>query len=235
MNETPIAPRGPIVIVEDEPAIARILQDYLTSHGFVWEHFVDAQGVADWVKHHDPACVLLDVMLPQSEVYGDGLALCREIRAQSDVPIIMLTARIEEIDRILGLEIGADDYVCKPFSPREVIARIKALLRRRTPSHPQEPNRHFWLDEDRCQVHYVGRACEVSAVEFGILKALAKSPGRIYSRSHLIEVIYPDHRLVSDRTIDSHIKKLRQKLNSALGENELIQSVYGVGYKLAPD
>lgn len=224
MNQT-------IVIVEDEQKIADILIEYLKSHGYQTKHFSSGSGVLDWLKSHNAHCVLLDVMLPDSERFGDGLELCRQIRSFSQVPIMMVTARIEELDRILGLELGADDYICKPFSPREVVARVKALLRRA--NHQQEPKKPVaWqLDSERYQVHYEGKDADLSAVEFEILQTLSQHPGRIFSRAQLIDNIYHDNRVVSDRTIDSHIKKLRQKLAAAFGDNEWIQSVYGVGYR----
>ncbi len=224
-----------IVVVEDEPKIAQILIDYLQSHGYHTHYFDSGEGVIDWLKTNPADCVLLDVMLPNAEHFGDGLQLCREIRHFSQVPIMMITARVEEIDRILGLELGADDYICKPFSPREVVARVKALLRRsQIQANPQaEPvNELTWqLDEARYQLHYRQQSLMLTSVEFEIMRTLSDAPGRIFSRSQLIDTIYHDHRIVADRTIDSHIKKLRQKLNATFGDNEWIQSVYGVGYK----
>ncbi len=224
MNQT-------VVIVEDETKIADILIDYLHSHGYQTQYFASGEGVVDWLMQNPADCVLLDVMLPDSELYGDGLELCKSIRGFSSVPIMMVTARIEELDRILGLELGADDYICKPFSPREVVARVKALLRRsQLVQNPLQPS-SWQLDEQRYQVHYENKSTDLSAVEFEILHTLSQAPGRIFSRSQLIDNIYHDNRVVSDRTIDSHIKKLRQKLSSTFGENDWIQSVYGVGYK----
>ncbi|MBF6057611.1 MULTISPECIES: response regulator [Thiomicrorhabdus] len=214
-----------ILIVEDEHKIADILVEYLQSHGYETVYFDHGSEVESWLKQHPVDLVLLDVMLPDA----DGMQLCQAIRKFSQVPIMMLTARVEEIDRILGLELGADDYMCKPFSPREVVARVKALLRRAQPAVEQQS---YWqLDEERYQVHYAGVDADLSAVEFEILRALSETPGRILSRAQLIDNIYHDHRIVSDRTIDSHIKKLRQKLAAAFGEAEWIHSVYGVGYK----
>jgi two-component system response regulator BaeR len=168
----------------------------------------------------------------------DGLTLCREIRAESQVPIIMTTARVEEIDRLLGLGLGADDYVCKPYSPRELVARVKAVLRRSPSLAPggigagataaADP---LDLDPDRLRVRTAGREIELTAVEFALLTTLHQAPGRIFSRERLMERIYRDHRVVSDRTIDSHVKKLRRRLQELLPERELIHSVYGVGYR----
>ncbi|WP_319381024.1 response regulator [Thiomicrorhabdus sp.] len=214
-----------ILIVEDETKIAEILEEYLRSHGYETVHFDHGGEVENWLKQHHADLVLLDVMLPDA----DGMQLCQAIRGFSQVPIMMLTARVEEIDRILGLELGADDYMCKPFSPREVVARVKALLRRVKPA--AKTASRWQLDGERYQVHYDGVDADLSAVEFEILRVLSETPGRIFSRSQLIDSIYHDHRIVSDRTIDSHIKKLRQKLAAAFGETEWIHSVYGVGYK----
>lgn len=230
-----------IVIVEDEPKIAQILIDYLENHGYQTEYFVSGEGVLNYLENNFVGCVLLDVMLPNAEQFGDGLQLCKSIREFSQVPIMMITARIEEIDRILGLELGADDYICKPFSPREVVARVKALLRRSQlqakPAEKQESNtqKKWHLDEGRYHLQYQQQTLTLTAVEFEIMRTLSLSPGHIFSRSQLIERIYHDHRIVSDRTVDSHIKKLRQKLNSAFGDMEWIQSVYGVGYKFVMD
>jgi two-component system response regulator BaeR len=216
-----------VLVVEDEIKIANIVQEYLEDSGFKVQVIDNGLDVVDWVKKHSVDLVLLDVMLPGK----DGLQICKEVRAFSQVPIIMLTAKVEEIDRILGLELGADDYVCKPFSPRELLARVKALLRR-SANHNEHLNDDIWqMDEERYQVRYQGKTVGLSLVEFAILKLLSESPGRIYSRTQLIGSIYPDNRVVSDRTVDSHIKKLRHKLAEELTDKELIHSVYGVGYK----
>jgi two-component system response regulator BaeR len=216
-----------IVIVEDEPQIAGLLQDYLRGSGFETHIVGDGLRAVETIRALQPALVLLDLMLPGR----DGLAICRDVREFSTVPIIMVTARVEEIDRLLGLEIGADDYVCKPFSPREVVARVKAVLRRAAGGDGgvAVPVR---LDENRLEAHVGNQAVPLTAVEFRLLHILASEPGRIFSRSRLMDGIYLDHRIVSDRTIDSHIKKLRRKLESAAPEMELIHSVYGVGYKV---
>lgn len=220
-----------IVIVEDEPQIAQLIIDYLQAYDYQTQHFASGQGATDWLKKNPADCVLLDIMLPDADKYGDGLQLCREIRQFSQVPIMMLTARAEEIDRILGLELGADDYLCKPFSPREVVARVKALIRRSQMKTTTQEMVGWRLDEDTYRVHYQQKSVELSAVEFAIMRTLSQASGRIFSRAQLIDSIYNDHRVVSDRTIDSHIKKLRHKLAATFGENDWIQSVYGVGYK----
>lgn len=221
------AERQSILIVEDEPGIAGLLRDYLRGAGFDAHIEGDGAAAVARVRELAPALVLLDLMLPGK----DGLTICREVRQFSRVPIIMVTARIEEIDRLLGLEIGADDYICKPFSPREVVARVKAVLRRAAAAPLPDPGL-LQLDEHRYEARVAGAAVPLTAVEFQLLKMLAAEPGRIFSRTRLMDGIYPDHRVVSDRTIDSHIKKLRRKLEAAAPDLELVHSVYGVGYKV---
>ncbi len=217
---------GPILIVEDEDRLAELLRDYLKREGFTTERMATAEGVVDRVRRSPPALVLLDLMLPG----GSGFDLCKAIRGFSAVPIIMVTARVEEIDRLLGLELGADDYICKPFSPREVVARVKAVLRRSAPAHP--PGRPLLeLDEERYAAYLGGRKLDLTPVEFRLLQTLAARPGRIYSRDQLMDRIYRDQRIVCDRTIDSHIKKLRKKIAAVAPDLALIHSVYGVGYK----
>lgn len=215
-----------ILIVEDEPRLASILSDYIAQAGMSPYVIDNGLEVVEWVKREAPDLILLDLMLPGK----DGMEICKEVRHFSELPIIMVTARIEEIDRLLGLEIGADDYICKPFSPREVIARVKAVLRR-TAGHGVIANAELVLDESRYLATLHGQKLDLTAVEYQLLSALAKSPGRIYSRDQLMEKIYPDQRIVEDRTIDSHIKKLRKKMASISEAGNLIHSVYGVGYK----
>jgi len=216
---------GTILIVEDEPKLAALQRDYLEQAGFLVQCLDNGLDVVPWIHHHAIDLVLLDLMLPGR----DGLEVCKEIRSFSLVPIIMVTARIEEIDRLLGLELGADDYICKPFSPREVVARVRAVLRRSQPAAPA-PKSGLVLDEAGYQASFLGRDLPLTAVEFRLLAILAEHPGRIFSRSQLMDRIYPDRRVVTDRTIDSHIKKLRKKLAEVEAE-ELIGSVYGVGYR----
>ena len=215
-----------ILIVEDEPRLASILSDYIAQAGMSPYVIDNGLEVVEWVKREAPDLILLDLMLPGK----DGMEICKEVRHFSELPIIMVTARIEEIDRLLGLEIGADDYICKPFSPREVIARVKAVLRR-TAGHEVIAKAELVLDESRYLATLHGQKLDLTAVEYQLLSALVKSPGRIYSRDQLMEKIYPDQRIVEDRTIDSHIKKLRKKMASISEAGNLIHSVYGVGYK----
>lgn len=215
-----------VLIVEDEERLAGILADYLRQAGFDPFCLSDGRTVVPWVREEQPAMILLDLMLPGR----DGMEICKEIRSFSDVPVIMVTARVEEIDRLLGLELGADDYICKPFSPREVVARIKAVLRR-TQGQQTVQAEGLTLDESTYRATLHGRDLDLTAVEFKLLHYMAANPGRLFSRTQLMERIYPDQRTVSDRTIDSHVKKLRKKIASAAPGQELIRSVYGVGYK----
>ncbi len=216
-----------IVIVEDEEKLAALLQEYLTQAGFrsrVFHHGTEALQVIPTLPVD---LIVLDLMLPGT----DGMSVCRELRKSSDVPIIMTTARVEEIDRLLGLEIGADDYICKPYSPREVVARVKAVLRRGQYSATTGHGGDFLINSDEASVTIKGQRSELTAVELNLLQTMAETPGRIYSRNQLMSRIYPDNRIVSDRTIDSHVKKLRQRLAQLEPDAEYIHSVYGLGYK----
>jgi two-component system response regulator BaeR len=213
-----------ILIVEDEVKLAELLRDYLQQAGFTVNIVNNGRDAIPAVREALPDLILLDLMLPGR----DGMEICRELRTFSSVPVIMTTARVEEIDRLLGLELGADDYICKPYSPREVVARVRAVLRRSNGNMPPTPG--LQLDEGRYCAEWEGKSVELTAVEFQLLRFLVASPGRISSRQQLMDRIYPDQRSVSDRTIDSHIKKLRRKLLTITAGSELIRSVYGVGY-----
>lgn len=219
MTETP-----PILIVEDEPKIAALLRDYLAAAGYRVETLGNGALAVDWIRRHTPAAILLDVMLPGE----DGLSICRRVRAFSQVPVLLVTARVEEIDRLLGLELGADDYICKPFSPREVVARVKAVLRRAAAGATPLAD-PVALDAERFEARVRGRPLTLTPVEFRLLHKLASQPGRVFSRSQLIDALYLDNRVVSDRTVDSHVKNLRRKLADA--GVDPISSVYGVGYR----
>ena len=217
-----------ILIVEDEPKLAALLGDYLQAASYQTHIIGDGRDVVAAVRAAPPDLILLDLMLPGR----DGLDVCRELRTFSEVPIVMVTARIEEIDRLLGLEIGADDYICKPFSPREVVARVRAILRRaqRRPDVPVLGG--LTIDDEQYRASFNGEPLDLTPVEFRLLKTLAAAPGRVFSRQQLLDNLYADHRVVTDRTVDSHIKNLRRKLQEASPEQELIHSIYGVGYKL---
>ncbi len=218
-----------VLIVEDEPKIAQIHADYLKNSHYSSSWLDNGNAVIKWVKEHQPDLILLDLMLPGR----DGLSLCQEIRGFSQVPIIMVTARIEEIDRILGLEIGANDYICKPFSPREVIARINAIFRL-IDSIPQTstlPETSLNAHIDRYEAEFEGLPLKLTTVELKLPACLSKPPLQVYSRQQLVDRIHDDYRVITDRTIDTHIKNLRKKLQLAGMDSEVIQSVYGVGYK----
>ncbi|MFD0980610.1 response regulator [Tropicimonas aquimaris] len=222
MNESPR-----ILIVEDEPDLAEIICDYIRREGMEAEILLEGRGAVETILRTRPDLVVLDIMLPGK----DGLAICREIRAQSDIPIILETARAEAIDRLLGLEIGADDYLCKPFSPRELVARIKAVLRRTMPSgEPGTPP--LTMDPSTWRAALFGKPLELTRREFQVLEVLHKRPGRVFSRAQLLELAFPEDADVIDRTIDTHIKNIRSKMKRIEPEADLIRSVYGVGYAL---
>jgi two-component system response regulator BaeR len=214
------------LIVEDEVKLAGLLRDYLAQEGFEVTVLHRGDEVEPWVGAHEVDLVLLDLMLPGK----NGLDVCKALRAASDVAVIMVTARIDEIDRLLGLELGADDYICKPFSPREVVARVKAVLRRaKRGERPAEAG--VKLDEAGYRATIGGKDLNLTAVEFQLLKVLADHPGRIYTRDQLMDAMYRDERVVADRTVDSHIKKIRKKIAASLPDREIVHSVYGLGYK----
>tara|TARA_R110000822_G_scaffold68357_1_gene166141 strand:- start:3430 stop:4095 length:666 start_codon:yes stop_codon:yes gene_type:complete len=215
-----------ILIVEDEMKLATLLADYFTMAEFSPHLIHHGDDVIAWVKSNQPKAILLDIMLPGK----NGIDLCKEIRQFSNVPILMVTAKVEEIDRLLGLELGADDYICKPFSPREVVARVKAVLRRTQTI--ENPSDMITLDEYRLTVSFHHQEVALTAVEFQLLKPLAEKPERIFSREQLMQNMYSDHRIVNNRTIDSHIKKLRKKLSDISNGKDWVQSVYGTGYRL---
>jgi two-component system response regulator BaeR len=218
-----------ILVVEDEEKITRLLCDYLKAAGFRTSTQADGDRVISQVKTDSPDLILLDIMLPGK----DGMELCRGIRQFSNVPIIMITARVEEIDRLLGLELGADDYICKPFSPREVVARVKAVFRR---VHA-EPRAHHLvvgsisLDDETYQVIIDKQVLNLTPNEFGLLKIMMRQPNRVFSRNELINRVQGYDFEGYDRTIDTHIKNLRKKIGELLPDQEIISTVYGVGYK----
>ena len=216
------------LVVEDEPHLADLLADYLSAAGFSTHIIHRGDEALAWLADNPVNAILLDIMLPGT----DGIDLCKKIRVDSDVPILMTTARVEEIDRLVGLELGADDYICKPYSPREVVARVKTVLRRSEQS--AQSNDGIELQSDRCQATVNGTTIELTNTETQLLALLMNEPGRIYSRSQIMDNIYRDYRVVSERTIDSHIKKLRKKIDNAEPDHHYVQSVYGVGYKFEP-
>ena len=222
-----------ILVVEDEHKIAQILVDYLQREGFAVTVLEEGTHAVEKVRSLQPSFLVLDLMLPGK----DGLAICREVRQFSSVPIMMLTAKVDEIDRLVGLELGADDYVCKPFSPREVVARIRTILRRVTarPENPQENLLTYGgirLSLERFECTVRDQKIDLTPVELKILQGFMSRPGHVFSRDRLMDMAYTDERVVSDRTIDTHVKNLRRKLAKALGDEEVIHSIYGVGYKI---
>ena len=220
-----------ILIVEDEIKIANLLRDYLVDSNYTVSCIERGDNVIPYVKQTPPALILLDIMLPEM----DGIAVCQELRKFSNVPIIMLTAKVEEIDRLLGLELGADDYICKPFSPREVIARVKAVLRR-TVSEKVEDKKlvvgEIELNKNTHQVYIVGQILKLTPSEFTLLRILLQSPNKVFSRQNLLEQARDYNFDGYERTIDSHIKNLRKKIMVILPDKEVISTIYAVGYKL---
>lgn len=225
MNE----PIARILVVEDEPKLAALIKDYLLAAGYAVETLANGLDVIPCLRAQPVDLVLLDLMLPGQ----DGIDICRELRRFSDVPLVMVTARVDEVDRLIGLELGADDYVCKPFSPRELVARVKAILRRQRSAPPQEQlaAAGLLIDDQRYLATLDGVTLELTPVEFRLLKTLASAPGRVFSRQRLLDHLYTDHRVVTDRTVDSHVKNLRRKMQTVAPDRDLIRSIYGVGYK----
>ena len=216
-----------VLIVEDEKKLADILIAYLNKEQFRVTHYESGSGVSDWVKNNQPNIILLDLMLPDV----NGKDLCKEIRQFSTVPIIMVTAMIDEIDRLIGLELGADDYVCKPFSPKEVVARVKAVLRRSEGDFNQgEIFDAFEVNDETYSIKLHGERLDLTPVEFRLLKMFIQSPGRVFNRDQILDNIFEDGRIVLDRTVDTHVKNLRYKLKTASPEHDYVRSVYGIGY-----
>lgn len=224
-----------ILIVEDEIKIAQLMMDYLHHDHYETTHIATGKGVVSWVEKNQPDLILLDLMLPEK----DGLSICREVREFSVVPILMMTARVEEIDRIIGLEVGADDYICKPFSPREVVARVKSMLRRvgfqQNGGGKSQAEIGLVIDDKQFSARFSGNLLDLTPVEFKLLEMLSAHQGCVYARQHLVDHIYTDGRVVTDRTIDTHIKNIRKKLVAVGAEEDLIRSIYGVGYKWMGD
>ena len=216
-----------ILIAEDEQDIHQLLVDYLQQSGFTTVAVDNGNDALSQARTEQPDLVLLDVMMPGL----DGLEVCRQLREVSHVPVIFITARHDEVDRIVGLRMGADDYIVKPFSPREVVARVEALLRRaRWRAEAEVVQTGLQLNTETYVARWQGRVLDLTPVEFRLLHTLSKHPQRVFRRDELIGAAYDDHRIVSDRTVDSHIKNLRQKLQ-AVGAADVIQAVYGVGYR----
>jgi two-component system OmpR family response regulator len=219
-----------ILLVEDEQNIASLVELYLKNDGYTVEHVADGVSAIAAAERLKPSLVILDVMLPGM----DGLEVCRRLRARSKIPIIMLTARDGEVDRVLGLELGADDYVTKPFSPRELVARVKAVLRRAEPDEaPSEESERLALgsvriDGARREVLVDEQPVELTAREFDLLAFLVRNRGIVFSRDRLLERVWGYERPVDTRTVDSHVKSVRQKLGQG---GSIIKTLRGVGYK----
>ncbi len=221
-----------ILIVEDEEKIAGVVRDYLERSGFKTHVLTQGDKVVPHVREKAPDLVLLDIMLPNM----DGIEVCKEIRKFSQLPIIMMTARVEEIDRLIGFELGADDYVCKPFSPRELVARVKAILKR-SGSDPAAHGINFGpirVNESTRVVMIDDHEIKLTPNEYGLLIAMLRNPGHVFSRNELLNQVQGYQYDGYDRTIDSHIKNLRKKISLAFPDHDLISSVYGVGYRLNP-
>ncbi|HZX28236.1 MAG TPA: response regulator [Telluria sp.] len=213
-----------IYIVEDEPELAALVADYARGAGYEPAVFGDGAAALEAIRATPPDLIVLDLMLPGL----DGLSLCRELRTFADVPVVMTTAKVEEIDRLLGLDTGADDYLCKPYSPRELMARIRAILRRSQRDAAPAP---VQVDDAARRVLVQGRALELTPSEYTILAAMVRRQGQVFSRAQLLDLARADALDTTDRAIDSHIKNLRRKLAAALPGNEAIHSVYGLGYR----
>ena len=223
--------KSQILLVEDEAMIAQVQQAYLQNAGYLVHWHERGDAVIEAVKIQKPDVVLLDIMIP--DIKGrDGVALCQAIREFSDVPIMMVTAKVEELDRLVGFESGADDYLCKPFSPKEMVARVKALLRRRhSPSIAQSA---FVYDPAAQVIRYGDQKLDLTPTELRLFNTLPMQPKRIFSRDQLIAQAYNDNLEVFDRAVDSHIKNLRKKIALVLPDVEVVQSVYGLGYRYSP-
>ena len=222
-----------ILIVEDEAHIAEILIAYCKNAGYSVEYLSSGKEVVKFVEDNNVDIILLDLMLP----YIDGLEICKKIRSFSQIPIIMITAKGEEIDKLLGLEFGADDYICKPFSPREVMARIKTVLRRATNNNPEIDSadiiKHsgFEMKINAFAVTFKEQFLDLTPREFLILRLFLENIDRVFSREEILVYAYSDTSDISDRNIDSHVKNIHKKISQISGETEPIHSVYGIGYK----
>ncbi len=224
-------PSHRVLVVEDDRKIADLLLNYLRAGGYEASAACDGYEALRLIQQQPPDAVILDWMLPGL----DGISVCKAVRAFSDVPILMVTARIDEVDRLLGLDTGADDYVCKPFAPREVIARIRALLRR-AEGRVKTSARPWVVDESSFRISWLGQWLPLTRIEFLMFRLLLSRPGRVYSRDQLLASAHDSQRDISDRAIDTHIKNLRRKVQAVDPASDCIASVYGVGYRFdVPD
>ncbi len=219
-----------VLVVDDEESVRELIKLYLSKEGFEVLHAREGKEALRVNGEHHPDLIILDLMLPGM----DGREVCRQIRSTSRVPIIMLTARAEEVDRIVGLELGADDYVVKPFSPRELVARVKAVLRRGGASDEEEETLTFLglrIDRVQHRVEVEGEEVHLTPTEFRLLWCLASQPGRVFSRAELLDRIWGYDSESDARTVDVHIKRLRQKTNASESQSVSITTVWGLGYK----
>lgn len=215
-----------VLIVEDESMIAAQVAKYITREGYQPIILNSGEKVIETVKAQLPDIIILDVMLPVK----DGVSCCKDIREFSDTPIIMLTARKTENDRVIGLQAGVDDYVCKPFSAKELMLRIKVILKRSGITNTVE-NSGFALDKNGFLLKYQNNEVKLTNLEFSLLKLLMHMPGRIYSRDQILELAYKNNRDISDRAIDSHIKNIRKKIRKINIEQNVIETIYGAGFR----
>jgi two-component system catabolic regulation response regulator CreB len=221
-----------IMIVDDEPAIVDTIQYALETDGFETLCLSSGTNVISLLSEDTIDLIILDIGLPDI----NGMELCKEIRKTCKIPIIFLTARADEIDRVVGLEIGADDYVTKPFSPRELTARVKAILRRSLPaSESQTSTSPFRIDESRRRISYFEKPLDLSKYEYNILKTFIRRPGHVYSRDHLMDLAWDEPETSMDRTVDAHIKNIRAKLKEIKPEIDPITTHRGMGYSLRED
>ncbi|QSQ15927.1 response regulator transcription factor [Myxococcus landrumensis] len=229
-----MAERPTILIVDDDPHLRDIVRFALEQGGFRVEEAADGQAAVNQVRRAPPALIVLDIMMPEM----DGLEVCREVRRSHELPIVFLSSRDDEVDRILGLELGGDDYLTKPFSPRELVARVKAVLRRARPTTPKAPpdarpplsRGPLKLDEELFRAWWAEKEVVLTVTEFHLLAALLRVPGKVFTRDEMMTRVYDDG-VVSERTIDSHVRRVRQKFAAAGGE--VIETVHGLGYRLA--
>lgn len=220
-----------ILIIEDEPAIAQVIIYALANEHYQTSHCTLGQTAVTMHQAHTFDMLILDVGLPDI----NGFEVCKQIRAFSHTPILMLTARADEVDRIVGLEVGADDYMLKPFSPRELVARVRAQLRRSqyNTQSPQDSSSPFTIDEVAARIMYCGKLLDLTRYEYLLLKALLRHAGRIYSRTELMDTVWQDALETSDRTVDTHIKTLRAKLADITPNQSPIITHRGMGYSIA--
>ncbi|MCZ6679380.1 MAG: response regulator transcription factor [Candidatus Poribacteria bacterium] len=227
-----------ILVVDDEEDIVDLIADYLMGEGYSVVKAYDGAEALDQMRRESPDLILLDVMLPGV----DGFEVCRQMRAESSVPILMVTAKDSDVDKIVGLEIGADDYIPKPFNPRELIARVKAILRRayrqdyqaESQTTPLKYN-DLAIDITRRKVTIRDRALDLTMKEFDLLLFLMQSPGRVYSRDGLLDYVWGQDRFVGARTVDVHIRRLREQIEKDPSQPEYIKTVWGVGYKFTDE